>query len=132
MNRKLQIAYIFSAFAVLSYLSVKTIPIAQHPDTQSVMAPAAVDSLLIVQRDQDGILIPLNVELNSSMSEPEKMQKMIELMSSDVDNSVFEPVLPASAALNEAVISDRHVNLDFNEGFLAYDESDAFKGNAAE
>ena len=56
------------------------------------MAPAAVDSLLIVQRDQDGILIPLNVELNSSMSEPEKMQKMIELMSSDVANSVFEPV----------------------------------------
>ncbi|WP_182425843.1 GerMN domain-containing protein [Dielma fastidiosa] len=124
MNRKLQIAYIFSAFAVLSYLSVKTIPIAQHPDTQSVMAPAAVDSLLIVQRDQDGILIPLNVELNSSMSEPDKMQKMIELMSSDVDNSVFESVLPASAALNEAVISDRHVNLDFNEGFLAYDAKD--------
>ena len=58
------------------------------------------------------------------MSETEKMQKMIELMSSDVDNSVFESVLPASAALNEAVINDRHVNLDFNEGFLTYDAKD--------
>lgn len=122
MNRKLQIAYLFSAFAVLSYLSMKNVELPK--DTMSVMAPVAADSLLIVQRDQDGVLIPLSVELSEAMSETDKLNKMVELMSSDVDNSVFESVLPASAALNEAVIVDRHVNLDFNEGFLTYEPKD--------
>lgn len=122
MNRKLSVAYLFSAFAVLSYLSVKTVTIPTQ--TQSVIASVGSESLMIVLRDQEGILIPLSVELDTTMSETDKVAKMIELMSSDVDSSVFEPILPASTALNEAVKQGRHLHLDLNEGFLSYEAED--------
>ncbi len=120
MNRKLQIAYIFSAFAVLSYLSLKKIPMPVE-NTQSVMADIGEDTLLIVQCDEDGLLVPLNVELELPSTIEEKLKKMTELMSSDTDASCFAPVLPADSELQKVTIDQGHAVLDFNEAFLDYD-----------
>ena len=123
-NFKLQVTYLFSAVALLSYISVKNEPI---KETVTVMAPMKGVDLLIVQEDEQHLLIPLTLTVDEVDSVENKLMKMVELMSTPLPLNGITPILPQGCELLDVELVGENAELNLNNHCFNYDKNNELK-----
>lgn len=122
---KQQVAYIFSAVAVLSYLSIKN----ETPtsETISVFAPVQTSDILLIQKDAQQSLIPLTIPVSEMEKTDDKLIKMVELMSTQLPMDDFSPSLPQGCELLNVEIEEGNAKLDLSDRCFNYAPKDELK-----
>lgn len=122
---KQQVAYIFSAIAVLSYLSIKN----ETPtsDTLSVFSPAQSSEILLLQKDTQQSLIPLTIPIAEMNTTEEKLIKMVEMMTTQLPMNEFSPSLPQGCELLNVELDEGNAKLDLSDPCFNYAPQDELK-----
>lgn len=118
-----QIACLFGAIAVFSYLSIHYFAVDDQSESITVMEEDDKEILQIYVLDKDNTLIPMDKKIAADMTIEDKLKLMITSMCSDQVKGDFSGVLSKGTELKEIRIENGIAALYFNEQFASYEKS---------
>lgn len=118
-----QVACLFGAIAVFSYLSIHYFSIDDKNESITVMEEDDSKKLQIYVLDQDNTLIPMDKKIASDTALDEQLKQMIAAMCTDQVKGDFSGVLGKGTALTKVKIENGLASLYFNEQFATYEKA---------
>lgn len=121
-----QIAFIFGAIALFTYLSI-----AYYPE-KKVSAPVVSlkeenTYMQIYLKDTSNTLVPLSIPINQEHSEEDKLQLLFAYMSGKQHIKGFEPLFTKECAPLKIMKKDKMVSLYFDDTFKNYHKDDELR-----
>lgn len=123
MKFRKQIAFLFTAFALFSYLSIKF----YHQEDSEMVALVQHNYLPIYLLDKDDLLIPLQIEIEGGLDTNEQVSLIIAYLSGKQMINGFKPLFNQPWMPNNIKYSDGCVHIDLDESFLKYDKQHELK-----
>lgn len=120
-----QIALLFGAFAMMSYLAVRYFPGGE--ETVNVVADVDKSSVQVYLLDESETLVPVTFEMDPAATIQDKMNAAIDRMSGRVTTENFYPLFQEDCLLESVEVTDGTMKLSFNEGFATYDEKNELR-----
>ncbi len=117
-----QVACLFGAIAVLSYLSIHYFSMDDKKESITVMEEDDYKRLQIYVLDQDNTLIPMDKKIASDTALEEQLKQMISAMCADRVKGDFTGVLGKGTALTKVKVENGMASLYFNESFATYEK----------
>lgn len=117
-----QVACLFGAVAVFSYLSIHYFSVDDNKESITVMEEDESKRLQIYVLDQDNTLIPMDKKIAADLAIEEQLKQMIDAMCSDQVKGDFSGVLGKGTALTKAKVDKGLASLYFNEQFATYEK----------
>lgn len=124
---KKQIAVLFGAIAMISYLSIRFFP-SEPTSTTSVIATKDEGvHMQIFLMDQDHTLVPLSIPVNEDMSEEDKLQLMLSYMSGKQEIKGFQKLFQKECKLQNVKIQNGLASLYFDNSLKGYTAEDELR-----
>lgn len=120
MRFKKQIAFLFGAIAMISYLSVRYFP--QNDDNTPVVSIIKEEGsqMQVYLLDQDETLVPLSIEVNEEWNEEDKLRLMVAYMSGKQQIAQFQPLFQDVCNLENVALENGIVTLNFDDTLKNY------------
>lgn len=123
MKFRKQMAFLFTALACFSYLSIKF-----YPQEESEMVALVQHNYLpIYLLDQDDLLIPLQVEIEGGLEINDQVSLILAYLSGKQVIDGFKPLFNNECIPNQINFNNGCVKIDFNQSFLKYDKKHELK-----
>lgn len=116
---KKQIAFLFGAIAMISYVSVRYFPL----EDQSAPVIAVKDEATHMQvylLDRDMTLVPLSIQVDEDLNEEDKLQLMVAYMSGKQQINNFQPLFDTDCTLQDVQIENGIVTMNFDDSLKNY------------
>lgn len=123
---KKQIAFLFGAIAMISYVSVRYFP-TETNDVAVISVKDEATHMQVYILDQDHTLVPISIAVDADLSEEDKLQMMIAYMSGKQKIPNFQPLFQEECTLETVEISNGIATLNFDDSFAAYDEQNELR-----
>ncbi len=117
-----QIACLFGAIAVFSYLSIHYFSTDDTDESITVMEESESKQLQIYVLDKDNTLIPMDKEIPADLALEEQLKQMIAAMCADQVKGEFSGVLGKGTALTKVKVDNGLASLYFNEQLTSYEK----------
>lgn len=125
-NFRKQIAFLFGAIALISYVSIRYFP--TNPETTTVLSTKEEGThMQIYLMDGDRSIVPLSIPVNEEMSEEDKLGMMMAYMSGKQTIKGFQPLFQELCTLKEAKVKEGVANLYFDDSFSKYKAEDELR-----
>lgn len=127
MNRyRKQLAAIFGAIALITYLSVRYFP-QQESEVPVVAVQDEQQHMQVYLLDDDGMLVPLSIRVDEELSEEDRIQRLLGYMSGKQKVESFQPLFDKAVQANSITIKDGIVSLYFDDSFCSYDKENELR-----
>lgn len=117
---KRQIALLFGAVAMLSYISLKNFP--KEETTTSVVADVNHTSVKTYLLDDSDTLVPISFRVDATTTTKDRIFLLMDYMNGTVRVDNFSPLFQQDCELLDVTIEGGIATLSFNEAFSNYDE----------
>lgn len=117
-----QVACLFGAIAVFSYLSIHYFSTDDTNESITVMEESESKQLQIYVLDKDNTLIPMDKEIPADLALEEQLKQMIAAMCADQVKGEFSGVLGKGTALTKVKVDNGLASLYFNEQLTSYEK----------
>ncbi len=117
-----QVACLFGAIAVFSYLSIHYFSTDDTDESITVMEESESKQLQIYVLDKDNTLIPMDKEIPADLALEEQLKQMIAAMCADQVKGEFSGVLGKGTALTKVKVDNGLASLYFNEQLTSYEK----------
>lgn len=117
-----QVACLFGAIAVFSYLSIHYFSTDDNNESITVMEENDSKQLQIYVLDKDNTLIPMDKEIPADLALEEQLKQMVAAMCSDQVKGEFSGVLGKGTALTKVKVDNGLASLYFNEQLTSYEK----------
>lgn len=117
-----QVACLFGAIAVFSYLSIHYFSTDDTDESITVMEESESKQLQIYVLDKDNTLIPMDKEIPADLALEEQLKQMIAAMCTDQVKGEFSGVLGKGTALTKVKVDNGLASLYFNEQLTSYEK----------
>ena len=117
-----QVACLFGAIAVFSYLSIHYFSTDDTNESITVMEESESKQLQIYLLDKDNTLIPMDKEIPAALALEEQLKQMIAAMCADQVKGEFSGVLGKGTALTKVKVDNGLASLYFNEQLTSYEK----------
>ena len=117
---KRQIALLFGAVAMLSYISVRNFP--KEEETVSVVADVNHTSVQAYLLDDSDTLVPISFRVDATTTIQDRLSLIMDYMNGTVKVDNFYPLFQQDCELLEATVEGGTATLTFNDAFSSYDE----------
>lgn len=116
-----QLALLFGAIAVFSYLSLQYFPQSKEKESIAVMQETDKGQIQIYVLDQDNTLIPMSKEIPNGLSTEDKIKEMVKAMCADQVKDDFTGVLGAGTTVDQVSIQEDSASVYFNDSLGQYE-----------
>ncbi len=123
-----QVACLFGAIAVFSYLSIHYFSTDDTDESITVMEESESKQLQIYVLDKDNTLIPMDKEIPADLALEEQLKQMIAAMCADQVKGEFSGVLGKGTALTKVKVDNGLASLYFNEQLTSYEKEQELQG----
>ena len=117
-----QVACLFGAIAVFSYLSIHYFSTDDTNESITVMEESESKQLQIYVLDKDNTLLPMDKEIPADLALEEQLKQMIAAMCADQVKGEFSGVLGKGTALTKVKVDNGLASLYFNEQLTSYEK----------
>lgn len=124
---KKQIAVLFGAIAMISYLSIRFFPSEPVSTTPVIATKDEGVHMQIFLMDQDHTLVPLSIPVNEEMSEEDKLQLMLSYMSGKQEIKGFQKLFQKECNLQKVKIHNGLASLYFDNSLKGYKGEDELR-----
>lgn len=123
---KKQMAFLFGAIAMISYVSIRYFP--KTEETQSVLSVQEESThMQVYLKDHDASLVPLSIPVNEEMNEEDKLQLMVSYMSGKQDIKGFQPLFTKACEVKRVSIEKGKAIMDFDDSLKNYQKEDELR-----
>lgn len=124
---KKQIAVLFGAIAMISYLSIRFFPSAPEQTTAVIASNDKGVHMQIYMMDNDHTLVPLSIQINEEMSEEDKLALMVSYMSGKQEIKGFHKLFQKECVLQNVKIKNGIASLYFDNSLKEYKKEDELR-----
>lgn len=124
---KKQIALLFGAIAMISYLSIRFYPTENKATTPVITTKDDSKHMQIYLKDSDDTLVPLSIPVNEEMGEEDKLSLMFAYMSGKQEIKGFQPLFVKECTLDSVTIKNGQASLYLNDSLKNYKKEDELR-----
>lgn len=123
---KQQIAFLMGGLALIAYMAFSFYP-KEQAQTATVMANTEHNRVQVYLLDKDQTLVPITFQMNKDATIEERLNMMLDYMDGTSHAENFYPIFQGECNLTNIEISDGTATLQFDDGFMQYDEKQELK-----
>lgn len=124
---KKQIAFLFGAIALISYVSIRYFPLQESGTTSVLAIQDDTAHMQVYLMDDNKTLVPLSIPVDNEMQEEDKLQMLIAYMSGKQHLEGFQALFKEECKLLSVDIENGIATLYFDDSFKQYDKENELR-----